>query len=90
MIVIENQSLLDVAVQEEGSAFAAVDLAVKNGLSITDDISPGQKLLLPESIYRNGDIATFFRNRRQLVATSTNIDIEFEDYSLPGEFPLSF
>lgn len=39
-----RQSLLDVAVRECGSFEAAFTLAVRNGLSMTDDLVAGQEL----------------------------------------------
>jgi hypothetical protein len=73
-IVIENQSLLDIAIQEDGSVLAAFDWAFANGLSITDDLFPGQKLIAPVSAYRNADVANYFLGKRQLIATGFNIE----------------
>jgi hypothetical protein len=47
VVVNHNQTLLDIAMQECGSATALVDLALLNGISITEDILPGNSLLLP-------------------------------------------
>jgi capsid protein len=74
--VIENQSLLDIAIQEDGSVMAAFDWALKNGLSITDDLVPGQKLLIPNSVFRNADVANYFKGKKQMVATGFNNTIE--------------
>lgn len=67
--VIENQSVLDVAIQEDGSVMAAFEWALKNGLSITDDLAPGQKLSVPISSFRNADVANYFKGRKQNIAT---------------------
>lgn len=67
--VIENQSLLDIAVQEDGSVLTAFEWALINGLSITDDLAPGQKLLVPNPIFRNADVADYFKGKNQMVAT---------------------
>ena len=42
--VLNNQSLLDIALQVSGSAEATYDVALENGISITDDLMPGQVL----------------------------------------------
>lgn len=73
MIAIENQSLFDVAVQEDGSFLAAFEWALANGLSITDELVPGQKLIAPNSELRNNEVADYFKGRNQMVATGFNI-----------------
>ena len=42
--VQNNQSLLDIALMVSGSADAAYDIAIENGISITDKLTSGQKL----------------------------------------------
>lgn len=74
MIVIENQSLFDVAVQEYGSVLASFAWALKNGLSITDDLAPGQQLVPAISTFRNADVANYFKGKKQLVATGISVE----------------
>ena len=88
--VIEGQSLLDIATQEDGNLLSAFDWAIANNLSITDELVPGQKLVSPKSIYRNNDMANYFKNRNQKIATGITNQSIVEDYSFPGEFPFSF
>ena len=45
--VQHNQSLLDIALQHCGTLEAAVGIAQLNGLSLTQDLEPGQQLALP-------------------------------------------
>lgn len=73
MTVQENQSLFDVSVQEDGSVLAVFEWAVANGVSITDDLAPGQKLSAPNSIFRNVDMANYFKGKNQQVATCSTI-----------------
>lgn len=75
MIIIENQSLLDVAIQEHGNAMTAFDWCLQNGLSITDDLVPGQKLTTPISEFRNADVAGYFEGKNQKIATGFNAGI---------------
>lgn len=70
MIVIQNQSLLDIAIQEDGSVLAAFDWAFVNGLSITDALSPGQSLIAPNSVYKNTEVANYFKGKTQQLATA--------------------
>ena len=39
-----NQTLLDIAVQESGTVEAAFEIAERNGLALTDELNTGQKL----------------------------------------------
>ncbi len=41
---LNNQSLIDIAIQTTGSVEGVFELALKNGLSITDDLKIGQIL----------------------------------------------
>ena len=88
-IVIANQSILDIAIQEDGSVLAAFDWAIKNGISVTDDIAPGLKLNAPNSTNRVDKIADYFLGKRQNIATKGNL-IEEDNYEFPeGDFPIS-
>lgn len=70
---IENQSLFDVAIQESGSILVAFDWALKNGLSLTEDLAPGQQLTSPNSDFINADVAGYFKGKKQMIATGFNI-----------------
>lgn len=88
IVVIENQTLFDIAIQEDGSALSAFDWAVSNNLSITDILKPGQKLTHPVSKYRNVEVVNYFKDKNQFIATApqpTDDEIEFL-----YEFALSF
>lgn len=89
--VIENQSLLDVAIQEDGCVLAVFDWALNNGLSITDTLTPGQKIKMPKTeAFRGDELANYFKSNNTMIATlTTAFSAEFE-YYLPGEFPYSF
>lgn len=45
--VLDGQSTLDIAIQTGGSVESVFDLAIQNGLSITDSLSPSQMLINP-------------------------------------------
>ncbi|MBS2099197.1 LysM peptidoglycan-binding domain-containing protein [Carboxylicivirga linearis] len=65
--VSEQQSLFDVAVQKLGSPEAAFVLAMENGLSLTDELSPGYSLELPEEW--NSKVVDYFRKANMVPAT---------------------
>ncbi len=65
-----NQSILDIAIQQSGSVFAAFNWCVANGISITDEITPGQALKEPTTTENNFDaVATFFKNNDTVIGT---------------------
>ena len=45
----EGQTLLDIALQELGSADLAFELAEANGLNVSDTLAPGTQLVLPKN-----------------------------------------
>ena len=47
MKVAQGQTLIDIAIQECGSAESAIDIAVANGISVTDELTPGTELIIP-------------------------------------------
>ncbi len=49
--VKDGQTLADIAVQEYGSLAAVTELALLNGIAVTDIPSPGSELLLPDAVY---------------------------------------
>ncbi|MDP3679780.1 MAG: hypothetical protein Q8R22_02970 [Flavobacterium sp.] len=71
--VIPEQSLLDIAVHDNGNVLAAFETAFANGLSITAELFPGQKLVAPSSINRNAEVANYFKGKKQMIATGFNI-----------------
>jgi hypothetical protein len=45
--IIFGQTVLDIAVQELGDASRAMELAILNGISLTDELSADQVLVVP-------------------------------------------
>jgi hypothetical protein len=68
--VLHNQTLLDIAIQADGDVLSAFEWAIANGLSITDDLDPGQMLLDSNSSYINTDVADYFKSKKQIAATA--------------------
>lgn len=67
MKVLSGQTILDIAIQSCGGIEAAFDLAMLNGLNPTDDLVPGQELVLPDVV--NSDIQEYFQNKNIHPAT---------------------
>jgi hypothetical protein len=77
VIVLNNQSLLDIAIQEFGSAAAAYNIAIMNDLNITDNLKAGQILELPtvESVGSfSRPIANYYKSRGLKPATAITGD----------------
>ncbi len=68
-IVTEGQSLVDVAIQELGSVEALFDLADANGLAITDELTPGRVLVVPDSAAAVPAVVSYFSARQQRINT---------------------
>ncbi|WP_461632734.1 hypothetical protein [Labilibaculum euxinus] len=80
--VSRRQSLLDVAIQKSGSVLAAIDLAVKNGLSITDDLMPGESVNLVD--VKNSDIKAYYEAKNIVPATAFTADDQLVAAELEG------
>ncbi len=72
-VIIENQTTLDIAIQYCGSADSALDTAIANGLSLTDSLTPGQTLTLPE-IPANRGMVNYYGVNGIKPATGTTQD----------------
>lgn len=66
--IIIKQSLLDVAIQQCGAATAAFELAVLNGLSVSNELAPGQ--LVNSDTVADASVADYYRNRNLKPATA--------------------
>jgi hypothetical protein len=82
IIVLHNQSLLDIAIQHTGSVFNAFEIAVANNIAISDDLIPGMLLVIPESIKKNNDILNYYASKK--IQPATAITVNPEDPILEG------
>lgn len=67
--VLNRQSLLDIAIQHTGSVFTAFDIALANGLSVSEMVEPGAVLILPE-VEQNTDILNYYSAKKIQPATA--------------------
>lgn len=72
-IILDCQSLLDIAIQELGDISALFDLAEWAGFSITDELSAGQDLQLPVPP-ADKQVASYYAAHRITPATAITID----------------
>lgn len=90
IIALEHQTIIDISVRYFGTAEAAPDIAILNSLNVTDDLVPGQKILLPEADYGEAETVAVFVLKNKQPATGYIEEPEIDEYGFPeGEFPIS-
>lgn len=84
-IVLHNQSLLDIAIQHTGSVANVFLIAQANGLAVSDEITPGTDLIIPDTVVLDTDIKTYYTSRAIQPATAlTTIIDDNTEPSLEG------
>ena len=73
-ITYEGQSLLDIALQHTGSAETALDIALANGISLSDNLETGATLTLPDT-QGNKPMAQYYTVNKIMPATSLETEI---------------
>ena len=58
--ILHNQSILDIAIQHTGTVENSFDIAIANGLSISDALSAGLSLDVPEGLQKNTDVYSYY------------------------------
>lgn len=76
IIVLHNQSLLDVCLQHTGSIEGVFELAMANDLAITDVVEAGAVLQLPEGIALDKDILNYYTAKGIQPATAITEVVE--------------
>lgn len=71
IIILHNQSFLDLAIQHTGSVENAFILALQNGKSLTDDLVAGEQLYL-ENTKNNKDILSYYQSKKLQPATGVS------------------
>lgn len=68
--VLNNQSLLDIAIRHCGTIEAITDIAILNNLSITNELSPGEIIKIPDYDYGYQNVVNFFEDNKKEPATA--------------------
>ncbi len=79
--VLHNQSLMDVAIQRTGNALNAFEIAKANNIGITDILTAGSTIVIPDSIIADVDIKNYYQSKA--IQPATDITQTGE----PGETP---
>jgi len=80
VIVIEQQSIFDIAIQQYGSVEGVVHLMNDNpNLTFNSNIIPGQNLILNDEAI-DADIVNYFRQKQLKIATKgTKVGGDFDE-----------
>lgn len=68
--VLHNQSLLDFAIQRTGTLESLFQLAIENGISITDELETGRFLLIPDNVKKDVDVLAYYNEKGIQPATA--------------------
>lgn len=60
IIVLDNQTLLDIAIRHCGTIEALTDIAILNNISITSELFPGQTIEIPNKDYGFKEVVNYF------------------------------
>lgn len=62
IIVLSNQSFMDISIQHTGSVYNAFIIAAANGMSVSESPVSGSSLIVPEEAVKDEDILSYFRS----------------------------
>ncbi|MBB4807466.1 hypothetical protein HNP38_002772 [Chryseobacterium defluvii] len=69
VLSLNNQSILDVALQHTGSVENCFAIAVVNGHSVSDVLSVGLPVEIPEDVFKNTDVLNYYNAKKIEPAT---------------------
>lgn len=67
--ILHNQSILDVALQHTGDVQNSFEIAVSNGIPVSDVLTPGDPVEIPEDIVKNANILNEYKAKKIEPAT---------------------
>lgn len=79
--ILNNQSLIDVALHHTGSAQNAFLIAKENSLSVTSYLVAGYELVIPEGVAFNREMLDFYESKKIQPAT----DETYNELTQPEE-----
>lgn len=60
--VLKGQSFFDIAIQETGDIANVYAIANANDISITDELTAGQDILIPDDVVINKKVISYYRS----------------------------
>lgn len=83
---MNKQSWLDISMQYLGGVKNAQKLAFFNESSLTDEITPGQKIIIPQMLIEDTEIMEYFKTNNIQIASDLN---ESETGLIPSVIPFA-
>ena len=71
IIVLSNQSFMDIALQHTGSVYNAFEIAVANGMAVSESPVSGSSITIPDDIAKNDDVLSYFKSNGIRPATGS-------------------
>ncbi|AZA84790.1 hypothetical protein C1637_18585 [Chryseobacterium lactis] len=82
--VLNRQSILDISIQYTGDVQKCFDIAIANGMSVSDLLASGTQLIIPDEIEKNPDVINYYTSRLIKPATGTTLEQENQLPTLKG------
>lgn len=83
-IILNNQSILDIAIQHTGSVENCFAIAVANGFSVSDILFAGLTAEVPEDVFKNTDVLNYYNAKNIQPATGSTAEQDSEIPTLKG------
>lgn len=84
---LNNQSLLDISIQETGKAENYLKIAKANNISGTAKLEVGQELLIPDNLEIDSDIVRYYKANNIKPATDVDV-VNSEEFKGVGEMEI--
>lgn len=75
--ILNSQTLQDIAIQYCGTLEALFDIAFLNNISVTEELSPGQILNIPQVDYGFQEVVNYFLINKKQPATALTQEMIF-------------
>lgn len=82
--VLNRQSILDISIQYTGDVQKCFDIAVANGMAVSDLLASGTSLTIPDELGKNSDVINYYTSKMIKPATGTTLEQENQFPSLKG------
>lgn len=83
-IILYNQSILDVALQHTGTVESCFEIATHNGFSVSDQLTAGISIEIPEDVFKNTDVLNKYNAKKIEPATGPSNAADNEVPTLKG------
>ncbi|KMQ63004.1 hypothetical protein ACM46_13720 [Chryseobacterium angstadtii] len=82
--VLNKQSILDIAIQHTGDVQNCFDIAIANGMAVSDLLTTGKALSVSDITNAKADVLQYYQSKNIKPATGTTLSEERQVPSLKG------